>query len=100
MSLCARSIPGRRSSYRKSTTILGYPVKLEKRFWSLYPADRMKAWPISARVDSPKNNDAEIIVRSSFNPCSNQRINRNCCELNLRNVAGSEQVIHFNKAPD
>ena len=27
-----------------------------------FPADRMKAWPISARVNSPKNNDAEIIV--------------------------------------
>jgi len=27
-----------------------------------YPADRMKAWPISPRVNSPKNNDAEIIV--------------------------------------
>jgi hypothetical protein len=22
----------------------------------------MKAWPVSARVNSPKNNDAEIIV--------------------------------------
>ena len=27
-----------------------------------YPAERMKAWPISARVNSPKNDDAEIIV--------------------------------------
>ena len=27
-----------------------------------YPADRMKAWPISPRVNGPKNNDAEIIV--------------------------------------
>jgi putative SOS response-associated peptidase YedK len=27
-----------------------------------YPADRLKAWPISSRVNSPKNNDAEIIV--------------------------------------
>jgi putative SOS response-associated peptidase YedK len=27
-----------------------------------YPADRMKAWPISARVNSPKNDDSEIIV--------------------------------------
>jgi putative SOS response-associated peptidase YedK len=27
-----------------------------------FPADRMKAWPVSARVNSPKNNDAEIIV--------------------------------------
>jgi putative SOS response-associated peptidase YedK len=27
-----------------------------------YPADRMKAWPISSRVNSPKNDDAEIVV--------------------------------------
>jgi putative SOS response-associated peptidase YedK len=27
-----------------------------------YPADRMKAWPIDARVNSPENNDPEIIV--------------------------------------
>jgi putative SOS response-associated peptidase YedK len=27
-----------------------------------YPAGRMKAWPISARVNSPKNDDAEIIA--------------------------------------
>lgn len=27
-----------------------------------FPADRMKAWPISPRVNSPNNNDAEIIV--------------------------------------
>jgi putative SOS response-associated peptidase YedK len=27
-----------------------------------YPADRMKTWPISARINSPKNNDAEIIT--------------------------------------
>jgi putative SOS response-associated peptidase YedK len=27
-----------------------------------YSADRMKAWPVSARVNSPKNDDAEIIV--------------------------------------
>jgi putative SOS response-associated peptidase YedK len=27
-----------------------------------YPADRMRAWPVSPRVNSPKNNDAEIIV--------------------------------------
>jgi hypothetical protein len=25
-------------------------------------ADRMKAWPISGRVNTPKNDDAEIIV--------------------------------------
>jgi putative SOS response-associated peptidase YedK len=27
-----------------------------------YPGHRMKAWPVSARVNSPKNDDAEIIV--------------------------------------
>jgi hypothetical protein len=27
-----------------------------------YPADRMKAWPVSSRVNSPKNDDSEIIV--------------------------------------
>jgi putative SOS response-associated peptidase YedK len=33
-----------------------------KEILALYPADRMKALPISSRVNSPKNNDAEIIV--------------------------------------
>jgi putative SOS response-associated peptidase YedK len=28
-----------------------------------FPADRIKAWPIDERVNSPKNNDAEIIAR-------------------------------------
>jgi hypothetical protein len=27
-----------------------------------FPAERMRAWPISPRVNSPKNNDAEIVV--------------------------------------
>ena len=27
-----------------------------------YPADRMKAWPISARVNDPKNDDPEIVA--------------------------------------
>jgi putative SOS response-associated peptidase YedK len=34
----------------------------EKEVLVPFPADRMKAWPISSRVNSPKNNDAEIIV--------------------------------------
>jgi hypothetical protein len=33
-----------------------------KRNLDPYPADRMKTWPISARVNSPKNNAAETIV--------------------------------------
>jgi putative SOS response-associated peptidase YedK len=27
-----------------------------------YPADRMKAWQVISRINSPKNNDAEIVV--------------------------------------
>jgi putative SOS response-associated peptidase YedK len=27
-----------------------------------YPADRMKAWAVSARANSPNNDDAEIIA--------------------------------------
>jgi putative SOS response-associated peptidase YedK len=27
-----------------------------------YPADRMKACPVSSRVNTPKNNDAEMIA--------------------------------------
>ena len=27
-----------------------------------YPANLMKAWPIATRVNSPRNNDAEIII--------------------------------------
>jgi putative SOS response-associated peptidase YedK len=38
-----------------------------------FPADRMKAWPVSPRGNSPKNNDAAIIapveVESPFLDC-------------------------------
>ena len=29
-----------------------------------YPAELMAAWPVSARVNSPKNNDAKLLRRS------------------------------------
>ena len=48
-----------RSAPRKSTTTLG---EAGKEVLVPYPADRMKAWPVSPRVNSPKNNDPEIIV--------------------------------------
>jgi hypothetical protein len=32
-----------------------------------FPADRMKAWPISCRVNSPKNAAAEIITPVELN---------------------------------
>ncbi len=28
-----------------------------------YPADSMVAWPVSTRINSPKNNDAGLIER-------------------------------------
>jgi hypothetical protein len=46
---------------------LGSPVQPGKEILVLYPADRMKAWPISARVNSPKNAAAEIIVPIELN---------------------------------
>ena len=49
-----------------------------------FPADRMKAWPISSRVNSPpkKTITLKSSCRSRFNPCCDQKISRNCCELN------------------
>jgi putative SOS response-associated peptidase YedK len=32
-----------------------------------FPADRMRAWPVSPRVNSPKNNDAEIMASIELN---------------------------------
>jgi putative SOS response-associated peptidase YedK len=37
------------------------PANDERLYTSRFPADRMKAWPMSPRVDTPKNNDADII---------------------------------------
>jgi putative SOS response-associated peptidase YedK len=31
-----------------------------------FPADRIKAWPVSSRVNSPQNDDAEIIAPIDF----------------------------------
>ena len=33
-----------------------------------FPADRMNAWPIDARVNSPKNNDPQIILLIELDP--------------------------------
>jgi putative SOS response-associated peptidase YedK len=40
----------------------GWTGKAGKEILVPVPADRMKAWPINARVNSPKNNDPDIIV--------------------------------------
>jgi putative SOS response-associated peptidase YedK len=37
-----------------------------------YPMDRMKAWPVSPRMNSPKNNDPEIIVPIEPEPVARQ----------------------------
>ena len=39
---CVRSILGHRSFYRKSTMMLGYPMKLEKKFWSASTAGDLR----------------------------------------------------------
>jgi putative SOS response-associated peptidase YedK len=41
-----------------------------------YRADRKKAWPISSRVNSPKNDDAEIIVPIGHEPAVEWKIFR------------------------
>ena len=46
----------------KSITILGYRVKPEKGVLIPFPADRMRARPVSPSVNSPTNNDADIIA--------------------------------------
>ena len=33
-----------------------------KEIFVAFPAERMKAWPVSPRVNSPKNNDPEIVA--------------------------------------
>ena len=38
-----------------------------KEILAPFPADRMKAWPISARAYSLKNNDAEITAPIELN---------------------------------
>jgi hypothetical protein len=47
-----------------------------------FPADQMKAWPFSARVNSPKDNDAEIIVPIELQSVARPRTrrNRNCSD--------------------
>lgn len=37
-----------------------------------YPAEKMEAWPVSARVNSPVNNDAELINRVEIPNNNNQ----------------------------
>jgi hypothetical protein len=56
------STQGCRSSYRKSITISWLSGEAGKEVLVPFPASRMKAWPISSRVNSQKNNDAEIVV--------------------------------------
>jgi hypothetical protein len=41
--------------------VLGCLAKLEKNLGPL-PGRPHEGWPVSARVNSPKNNDAEIIM--------------------------------------
>jgi hypothetical protein len=62
-----------------------------------FPADRMKAWPISARVNSPKNNDAEIVMPIELQSVSRSEDFRNyfdaVVEVNIKNVAERHDLI-------
>jgi hypothetical protein len=53
-----------------------------------YPADRMKAWPVSSRVNSPNNNDAGIIAPVELDPCRGWKVRRNCW-----NIAPTQDVL-------
>jgi putative SOS response-associated peptidase YedK len=46
----------------------GWTGKAGKEVLIPYSADRMKAWPIDARVNSPKNNDPQIIAPIELQP--------------------------------
>ena len=37
------------------------PVGLDIAAWCAYPADRMSAYPVSTRVNSPRNDDPALI---------------------------------------
>jgi hypothetical protein len=58
-----------------------------------YPADRRKAWPIGSRVNSPKDNDAEIIVPVELNPCRRRKILRNCCDRAYRSPERDSKIL-------
>jgi putative SOS response-associated peptidase YedK len=54
-----------------------------------FPEDRMKAWPIDARVNSPKNNDPGGCHRSSYNP-----------KRYLTSDPRIDKLLEWRKAPD
>jgi len=62
MNLCETSKPGCRSSLPEEHQDAWLSGEAEKEILVPFPADRMKAWPISARVNSPKNNEADIVL--------------------------------------
>ena len=45
----------------------GWTGKAEKEILVPVPADRMKAWPIDTRVNSPTNNHPEIVLPIELN---------------------------------
>src|ERR1700730_11296305 len=78
----------------------GWIGKAGKEILVSVPADRIKAWPINATVNSPKIMTLILSCRSSLNPWRDRKIFRNCCEVNSRNVAGREHVWRFAKQSD
>jgi hypothetical protein len=50
----------------RASRFFGYLVKQEKEISVPYPTNRKKAWPVGARVNSPKDNAADKRDKTSF----------------------------------
>jgi hypothetical protein len=57
-----------------------------------YPVDRMTAWSISDRLNSPKNDDSEIFVPVELQSVFHRKISRNCCEVDFRSAGRWEHA--------
>jgi hypothetical protein len=60
----------------------------------------MKAWPVSPRVNSPKNNDPEIIVPIEPESVARQANLCNCCEVNFGTNPAANKYFNVNQAHD
>jgi hypothetical protein len=78
MSLRGKSIPGYRFILPDENHDAWLCGEAGKEVLVPYPADRMEAWPVSSRVNSPKIMTLKSSCRSSLNPWSDRKISRNC----------------------
>ena len=81
-SLCGKSVPGCRSILPEEHHDAWLSGEAGKEILVPYPAERMKAWPVSPRVNSPKNMTLRSSRRSSFKDAFSRG------ELRQRRVGG------------